>query len=69
MAGRDDVEPGDDDLARHPRPGQLPSDAEVQAERQAEGVEAEAEEAAVEAERRQRADELPPEERSGGSDV
>ena len=73
MAGRDDLERDTaertDDLVRHPVPGQLPSDVDVQAERQEEGVEAEIEEEAVEAERRQRAEELPPEERSGGSDV
>lgn len=62
---RTDPEP----LERHPDDGQLPSDTDVQAERQEEGVEAEVEEELVEAERRRRAEELPPEERSGGSDV
>jgi hypothetical protein len=70
--GRDDPEPPDGapgTLERHPDAGQLPSDVDVQAERQEEGVEAEVEEEVVEAERRQLAEELPPEERSGGSDV
>ena len=60
---------GGDSLDRHPGEGQLPSDTDVQAERQEEGVEAELADAEIEEERRRLAAELPPEERSGGSDV
>ncbi len=58
-----------DTVERHPDAGQLPSDTDVLAERQVEGGEAEVSEELVEAERRRRAEELPPEARSGGSDV
>jgi hypothetical protein len=42
----------DEGLERHLRPGEMPSDVQVQAERQEEGVEAEDAEASVESARR-----------------
>ena len=47
---------GEKPLTRHPAPGQEPSDTDVQAERQKEGVDAELEEEAVEDQRRQESD-------------
>jgi hypothetical protein len=44
----------DEPLERHPHPGEMPSDTDVQAERQEEGVRAEEAEEAVEEERRRR---------------
>jgi hypothetical protein len=41
MASHDEHPTDDEPLDRHPDPGQLPSDTDVQAERQEEGVAAE----------------------------
>jgi hypothetical protein len=51
-----DPAPHGSGLERHPHDGEEPSDTDVQAERQEEGVEAEIEEAAVEQARRARAE-------------
>ena len=45
-------------LERHPKPGEMPSDVDVQAERQQEGMEEEFEEAAVEQRRRAEAEHI-----------